>query len=367
MEPAVNLMRSSQRLIVDGTPLTPGELDRRISAAAGERELTLLSELRDFLAEWFAPTDTMTVCTSGSTGVPKPIEVSKERMIQSALTTCRYLRLQPADSALLCMPVRYIAGRMMVVRAMVAGLNLIIAPPSGHPLSELDAPIDFAAMIPLQVFNSLANEDERHRLAGISRLIIGGGPIDDHLAQLLHDMPGEVYATYGMTETLSHVALRRISGVAASERYYPLEGVSLSLSPDDTLIIDAPRVAAQRLVTNDVVRLYPDGGFVILGRRDNIINSGGIKVQSEEVERELRRHLAVPFAITALPDERLGEAITLIVQSDSELHLDDALARLPRYWRPRHVIFTSALPMTATGKVDRAACRLMARQKEYKN
>lgn len=322
------------------------------------RHTNHLTELSDFLEEWFAPSETIVVHTSGSTGTPKPITVSKERMVQSALITCERLRLQPGDSALLCMPVRYIAGRMMVVRAMVAGLSLIVTSPSGHPLATVSEPIDFAAMIPLQVFNSLSVAEECERLFRVKRLIIGGGPLDPGIVAALAEMPGEAYATYGMTETLSHIALRRINGPEASDYYYPLPGVTLSQAPDGALIIDAPRVAQERLTTNDIVRFSPDGGFVVIGRRDNIINSGGIKIQTEEVERLLRPLIAVPFAVTSIPDERLGEAVVLLAEGSAVKEID--FTSLPRYWCPRHIFAVPRLPQTETGKTDRAACRRLA-------
>jgi O-succinylbenzoic acid--CoA ligase len=354
----MNLCRATQSLMLDGSQLTDSHLEYLVANAPDEAGRIHLQELQQFLSEWRSPSDTMTVLTSGSTGKPKPIQVSKERMMQSAVTTCLRLGLRRGDSALLCMPVRYIAGRMMVVRALVAGLNLLRVTPSSHPFAALDAPVRFAAMVPLQLHGALSIESERRRLFRVERLIIGGGPIDDHLVEQLQTMPSEAYATYGMTETLSHVALRRLNGPSASEYYYPLEGVTLSQSPMDTLIIDAPRVCAAPLVTNDVVRFSPDGGFVVLGRCDNIINSGGIKIQTEEVERLLLKHIHAPFAITSIPDERLGEAVVLLIESKAQVDVD--FSTVPRYWRPRHIYTVEKLPQTATGKIDRAACRRMA-------
>ncbi len=175
-------------------------------------------------------------------------------------------------------------------------------------------------------------------------------------------MPNTVYSTYGMTETLSHVALRRLNGPEASPYYHPFPSVTLSLSPDNTLVIDAPLVCDERLVTNDVARLLPDGSFAIIGRKDNIINSGGIKIQIEEVEERLRPYLDRPYAITATPDPRLGEAVVLLLASNlrGEM-LTEVLANLPKYLRPRHIIKVSEIPQTGSGKIDRAACRELAR------
>ena len=302
--------------------------------------MPIQEDLQAFLAEWHDPSPFLEVQTSGSTGTPKRMRVRKDRMLNSARLTCDYLGLKKGDKALLCMPLRYIAGKMMVVRSLYAGLDLEVCEPSGHPLADWgDTPLRFVAMIPLQVYNTLRVPEERKRLEQTDILIIGGGAIDAALEQEIRQMPNTVYSTYGMTETLSHIALRRLNGPEASPYYHPFPSVTLSLSPDNTLVIDAPLVCDERLVTNDVARLLPDGSFAIIGRKDNIINSGGIKIQIEEVEERLRPYLDRPYAITAAPDPRLGEAVVLLLASNlrGEM-LTEVLASLPKYLRPRHII-----------------------------
>ena len=199
--------------------------------------------LRAFLAEWHSDSPTVTVQTSGSTGTPKRMEVEKTRMEASARLTCDFLDLHPGDTALLCMPLQYIAGKMVVVRSLVRGLRLVTVQPCGHPLAGLeDAPV-FAAMIPMQVYNSLQVPRERALLRQVKHLIIGGGAIDTPLAEALRDFPNAVWSTYGMTETLSHIALRRLNGPDASEWYTPFASVSIRLSERGTLVIQAPRSA----------------------------------------------------------------------------------------------------------------------------
>ena len=259
----------------------------------------------------------MEVKTSGSTGVPKRMRVEKCRMMNSARITCDFLGLKAGDTALLCMSTDYIAGKMMVVRAIERGLQLITVEPSGHPLAGqkgLAPSIDFAAMVPLQVYNSLQVPEERERLRNIRHLIIGGGAIDEGLQAALKDFPNAVWSTYGMTETLSHIALRRLNGVGATDWYTPFEGVTLSQTEDGCLVIDAPAVHDGKLVTNDIAALRTDGSFRILGRKDNVICSGGIKIQMEEVERLLRPHLTIPYIITRAKDERLGEMVVLLME-----------------------------------------------------
>ena len=225
-----------------------------------------LQDLEAILQEWQNDEPTVWVHTSGSTGTPKPMQVEKKRMEASARLTCSFLGLKEGDSALLCMPLQYIAGKMVVVRSLVAGLRLIPVAPNGHPLKDLkEAPI-FAAMIPMQVYNTLQVPEEKAILMGIKHLIIGGGAIDDALANELKDFPNQVWSTYGMTETLSHIALRRLNGTDASDCYTPFDNVRIRLSKEGTLIIHAPNVCAEELITNDIAEIYEEGKFRILGR-----------------------------------------------------------------------------------------------------
>ena len=311
--------------------------------------------LSEFLKEWLNDSPTVTVKTSGSTGVPKLIKVEKRRMAASARITCGFLGLRQGDSALLCMPLDYIAGKMMVVRSEVCGLRLISVEPSGHPLRGLDEIPDFAAMTPMQVYNSLREPAECAALMRIRHLIIGGGAIDDDMAERLRSFPNAVWSTYGMTEALSHIALRRLSGKGSDNMYTPFDTVGVSLNADGCLVVDAPSVCDSPLVTRDIAEIAPDGRrFRIRGRLDNVINSGGIKIQAEEVERLLRPYIASPFMITKRRDEKFGEAVTLVIQDGDTAEAERICGRvLPKYWQPRYYETVKALPMTETGKVKR--------------
>jgi O-succinylbenzoic acid--CoA ligase len=299
------------------------------------------------------------ITTSGSTGAPRLLGVKQERMIRSARLTCSFLGLQKGDKALLCMPLQYIGAKMMVVRTIVAGLELYVRPPSGHPLQDVDIPFRFASMVPLQVYNSLQTPVERERLMRIEILLIGGSAIDPALEKELRDFPNAVYATYGMTETLSHIALRRLNGKEASDCYRPLPTVKLSLSDDGVLVIDAPLVCDTPLVTNDIVELLPDGRFRVLGRKDNCINSGGIKLQIETLEEKLRPIMPVPFAITSAPDPRLGETVVLLIEKGSSLERlqEEITSVLSKYEYPRYIREVTAIPLAGNGKINRSACK----------
>ncbi|NLY24007.1 MAG: AMP-binding protein [Bacteroidales bacterium] len=317
-----------------------------------------------FLKEWFSPSSTIRLHTSGSTGVPKEITVLKEQLLQSAKMTCDFFQLKRGDRALLCLPLDYIAGKMMVVRAIYAGLNLYPVEPSGHPLAERALSYDFAAMVPLQVCNTLQSEEEKKRLSQIRQLIIGGGAVDEELQEALKGFPNDIYSTYGMTETLSHIALRRINGVEAESYYTPLPGVGISVSEENTLIADVPLVSDVPVATNDIVVIREDGTFRIIGRRDNVINSGGIKVQTEEVEEKLGPFINGNYAVTSLPHPKLGQAIVLLIEpaADPEVVRKAVKQIRPRYLQPLHIFTVKAVPLTGSGKIDRTATLKLAKE-----
>lgn len=355
--------RQRQRLLLQGMEYTAGDISRLVAEGA-ENCPPALWDLYIFLEKWFDASPVITVHTSGSTGTPKELVVRKDRMMQSARLTCEFLNLQAGDTALLCMNLRYIGAMMVVVRSLVAGLNLIVRPASGHPLSDIEEPLRFAAMVPLQVYNTLRVPEEKERLEQTDILIIGGGAVDDTLEAEISALPTAVYSTYGMTETLSHIALRRLNGETASKHYYPFPSVELSLSAESTLVIKAPLICGEVLQTNDIACIYPDGSFTIAGRKDNVINSGGIKIQAEEMEERLRPFIPVPFVVTSVPDPRLGQALTLLIAGQVDVReLESKLQTvLDAYHRPRHIFMTESIPQTENGKTDRAGCRILARQ-----
>ncbi len=309
--------------------------------------------LEDFLAEWHNPSPYIQVKTSGSTGTPKLMRVEKQRMLNSARITCDFLGLRPGDTALLCMPLDYIAGKMMVVRSLERGLHLISQTPSGHPMKDVDA-VDFAAMVPLQVYNTLQNPEECERLRRIRHLIIGGGSIDEAMANILKDFPNAVWSTYGMTETLSHIALRRLNGPEASQWYMPFPTVHISLTEEGCLTIYAPEVCPQKLITNDIAVISLDGcSFRILGRKDNVICSGGIKIQIEELEQQLRPYMKAPYIISRRPDPKFGEIVALLTEGSVDEGREICEQILPKLHQPRFYLHVDKIPLTETGKPAR--------------
>ncbi|WP_419211155.1 AMP-binding protein [Maribacter sp. X9] len=309
-----------------------------------------------FLLDWVDNSPQIVVQTSGSTGTPKSIRLQKEHMVNSALATGRYFELSANDTALLCLPATYIAGKMMLVRAMVLGLNIHIVPPTSDPLTKNTGAFDFGAMVPLQVLNSISN---LHR---VKILLIGGAPVSADLRSKLKNIGNYSYETYGMTETITHIAVKRINGFDEhlGEFNFPFEVLpDISISTDDRncLLIDAPKVSDFKIVTNDVVELISSSQFKWLGRFDNIINSGGVKLNPELIESKLSNVLSGSFFIASLPDPILGEQLVLILEAEEieELVVQkiNTSTILTKFEKPKAIEVISEFVRTKSGKINR--------------
>lgn len=342
-----------------------------------------------FSRAWLRGDDEFTVHTSGSTGAPKPIQLHRRQMIASARATGAALGLTAGMTALVCLPVQYIAGRMMLVRGFELGLNLAVVEPSADPLAGLPAEIavDFAAFVPLQLQTLLdqalvAHNDScfpddtaqafhyRQRLDAMRAILVGGGPVTSTLEAQIRQLAAPVYHTYGMTETATHVALRRLNGPGASSAFVPLPGVVTGVDARGCLHLRGPMTDDVVIQTNDLVELQPDGAFVWIGRWDNVINSGGVKVHVERVEAALAAIAADQpelglarrrYFVAGLPDDRLGQVVTLVVEGvplqDDQVQLLRwaASQALPRHHAPRQLIYAPRFVETPTGKIDRPA------------
>ncbi|MDR2130106.1 MAG: AMP-binding protein [Odoribacteraceae bacterium] len=314
-----------------------------------------------FLEEWYDARPGVTAHTSGSTGPPKPLRLLKRDMLASAALTNDYFGITARSTLLLCLSPAYIAGKMMIVRALLAGARLLVRPPASDPLLvPLDTPVDLAAMVPLQVESILSRPGGPAALARVRQLLVGGAALSPTLEKRLETLPTACYASYGMTETLSHVALRRVNGPAASPCYTALGPVRFDTDTRGCLVIHAPHVGQPRLVTNDLARLVDATRFEWQGRVDNVINSGGVKLSPEAIEARLAPLLSRRFFVAAEPDERLGERAVLVIEDRpwSEREQADLAARLarllPPHERPRAFRFLAAFRETASGKILRA-------------
>ncbi|UBM63125.1 AMP-binding protein [Candidatus Sulfidibacterium hydrothermale] len=316
-------------------------------------------ELMYFIIDWLSDTETITVQTSGSTGTPKKIRVDKKAMKASARMTLDFFDLKPGDKILLCLPVRYIAAKMMVVRAFTGQLDLYCIEPKLYPYSEWTPELHFAAMTPAQAEKLLETEEGTAFLNRIEKLLLGGSGLSLLLEEKLQTLQTKVWHSYGMTETLTHVALRKVNGPDKTTGFQPLPGVSLSQTPNGCLQITAPHIGVFDLETHDVVEFLPDGSFRMLGRTDNVINSGGVKLFPEQIEQKLSTRIQKPFYIGKQPDRLLGERPVLFIESEpwpenSILQLKKQMQEiLKKIEIPDNIVFKTKFERTASGKIIR--------------
>ena len=297
----------------------------------------------DFLLDWFDGKDYIEMETSGTTGAPKTISVKKQAMVDSALATGDFFELEPGNKALQCLPVKFVAGKMMLVRAMILGLDLEFVAPSSHPLNKNEIDFDFVAMVPLQAQNSIAE------LKKVKKMIVGGAAVNKTLEKQLLKLPTEVYETYGMTETITHIAARKLG----EKTFTVLPYVTISYDDRNCLVIHAPRISDDVIITNDIVELVNENQFIFLGRMDNVINSGGIKLIPEQIEEKLAAKIQQRFFIASKPDNELGEKVVLVIEGEKH-ELDDLIYEsLDKYEKPKEVVFFSKFKDTVTGKILR--------------
>lgn len=330
------------RFRLNGFHLTKEDLCRIAYSFIKEGE-DFEQSVGDFILDWFDDKSYIDMYTSGTTGTPKSIRIDKNAMVHSAIATGDFFDLQPGDRVLHCLPAKYVAGKMMFVRSFILGLDMDFVPPSSHPLEHNDEKYDFSAMVPLQAKNSL------DKLSQIKKLIIGGVKIHKSLEQELVKLPIKIYETYGMTETITHIAAKEVG----TEAFSTLPNVTVSVNENQCLEIVAKNIGGEKIVTNDIVKLISDSQFVWLGRFDNIINSGGIKLLPEQIENKLSHSIAGRFFVNGEPDETLGEKVVLYVEG-APIEINHSIFDvLDKYEKPKEIIFIPKFKETATGKIMR--------------
>jgi O-succinylbenzoic acid--CoA ligase len=321
-----------------------------------------------FCKQWLSDTNVFTVHTSGSTGQPQAWQISREAMRTSAKMTATFLGLQREQKALVCLNTAYIAGIMMLVRCMEVGMEAYIVAPSANPLLSVapDFSFDFAAFVPMQMSNILENQHTRAIILRTQSVIIGGAAIESSLEKQLEAIDKPLfYSTYGMTETVSHIALRALNGTLASEKYWALPQVQLSTDTRQCLCINAPTTEFKTLITNDIVDLSEDKqSFVWLGRADNVINSGGVKIQAEKVEKALEKALAATnssyrYFVAPLPHPLLGEAVVAFIEAENitenqqDTWKNFLRNELSPYEIPKQFVAVPEFAQTPTQKINR--------------
>ncbi|MBC3784588.1 AMP-binding protein [Spirosoma utsteinense] len=332
------------------------------------------AEALAFCQSWLNGQADFVLQTSGSTGIPKLITLTRAQMQASARLTGQTLGLKAGDHALVCLNIRYVAGVMMLVRGLELGLPMTVVEPVGNPLAPFDferTRFDFTAFVPLQLQTILEQDTSRLPMLNSAKaILVGGAATSPALEQALQVIEAPVFATYGMTETVSHIALRRLNGAERSERFTALRGVDLGTDERACLHITSAATNFIRVQTNDVVVMTVSASpgqtqFQLLGRADRIINSGGVKVQPEQIERIIEDELAAlgstaRLFVAGLPDERLGQRIVVFcedywVDAPQWNRIQQAIRQqIGPYAVPKEIIRVTEFAQTPTGKVDRA-------------
>ncbi len=335
-------------LLIDDNLIEFDNLDLIDKLAVAHKELRGVAE---FLQLWWSDMDSIDVKTSGSTGKPKVIALPKEAMIKSALKTAEYFQYKAGDTVLNSLPIEFIAGKMMIVRAIVSKLNLIVVSPTSVPLDGLgDYELAFVPMTPYQLQKTISQNSKE--LGQVRKILLGGGPVADSLINNISLLAPEIYHGYGMTETITHIAVRNLSKGAIAFSLLP--GIEVVIGGQGELVIEADHLP-EHIVTTDIGELYGDNGFLWLGRLDNVINTGGVKVHPEAIEKVLKPLLPCDCIIIGQEDRVLGQRVVCVLEAHKlpqdlfnlfDKHLD-------KFQRPKAVFLLPSFIRTSTQKIQR--------------
>jgi len=355
-------MNHSNFIILNNQPISATEISQMSAKKFANPSVPEWEkELYSFLSEWFSDSDFILAKTSGSTGEPKSIELHKSLMLKSAERTIEYFGLKKGDRILLSLSCQYIAGKMMVIRAITGQMNLIAVDPASNFDFLQNETFDFGAMVPNQVFKILEQPNGKENLQNIRNLLVGGSAISSPLEAQITQLSNRVVSTYGMTETASHIAIRELSGTRKSEFYQCLPGITVSLNENDCIQIRLPELN-EPLQTNDLAELQSATSFRILGRADSVIISGGIKYSPEIIEKKLDGLFHQRFIISSVPDEKLGEKLVLVIEGEPSpiAEIQEKLKTLlPTFEQPRLILFLDHFPETTSGKIRRDDLKLV--------
>ncbi|MEI6310646.1 MAG: AMP-binding protein [Bacteroidota bacterium] len=300
-------------------------------------------------------TDSFINKTSGSTGIPKEIKILKKQAIASAQKTIDFFQLKKNDRLHLCMHAKYIGAKMMVVRALIGEMQLSYSEPTSEALLKIGFPVDFCAAVPLQVQKLVEKNKEGNPF--IKTLLIGGASISSSLRNVIIQQATHYYHSFGMTETISHIALQHIN---TNERFYTLlDGIAIGVDDSNCLWIDAPVIGVNHLQSNDIVELISASQFIWQGRKDYMINSGGVKIIPELIEAKIQPLIPFPFFLSSIPDELLGEKLILLIESkaadvvDKKYLVESMQEILAKYEVPKEIYVLAHFLYTETNKIKR--------------
>ena len=345
------------------SPVRDSVVDDKSTKTQSPLRETLSEVANLFIKAWQSTQQEFSINTSGSTGTPKLIKITRKQMLASIENTKNAFGLMQGDAALVCINTAYIGGLMMLARSLEIGMEMTIVEPVANPFLKItdDKHFDFIALVPLQL-DAILNSDHASRLDNCKAIIIGGAAVNIHLLEKLQQVTAPIYATYGMTETVSHIALKRLNGEEKADVFTAFDNVLLSQDERRCLVIQGAITNHKKIITNDKVELLNDKQFNLLGRIDNVINSGGVKIQIEQLENKLvniykGNNFSCPFFVTSKPDKILGEKVVLCVESENVLDTDEILSflklSLDKFEVPKEIIILSQFDRTETGKVRR--------------
>ena len=313
----------------------------------------LIESLKDntdyynFLTSWFDENDFILVKTSGSTGTPKEIKLKKIDLISSSKLTADYFNLKPGDKVINCLPVEYIAGKMMLVRSLVLGLDLYLFPVNSSPIKQIQKNYDLIAFTPMQLENSILFIDR------IKNVLVGGSAVNENLKQKILNINTNVYETYGMTETITHIAVRNLT--KGENEFTTLPGIEIG-KRDNCLFIKPNHLSIEMVQTNDIVQFTNKNKFLLIGRRDFIINSGGVKLNPEAIEKKLAKYISADFVISSIDNSKFGEVVTLVFKKNIPDNYSKAFTHLSKYEIPKEVLVIDNFP-EINGKINRLKIR----------
>lgn len=319
----------------------------------------------DFIQSWRSDTMSFNLQTSGSTGIPKIISVSRNQLSSSAAMTGRALDLGSGTRALVCLNIEYVAGIMMLVRGMELGWELTIMEPVANPLNHLprEVQFDFVALVPMQMAACLEDKRTKDNIKHLGKVLLGGAPVSRTLLKQIQNLDIPVYQSYGMTETVSHVALRKLNGKNRGEAYQFLPGVSAGMDARGCLFVSGQMTNGETIQTNDLVEMKTNNEFIWLGRYDNVINSGGVKIILDRVDEQIAVVLEVlqflnPYFSWFQEDEKLGQKLVLFIEGEGndveeERLIQEIRKQVSAYQTPKHVYFVNRFEKTPTDKTDK--------------
>lgn len=302
-----------------------------------------LQELGKLIIGWFDEESFIIAHSSGTTGTPKKIKLEKKAVEVSARATGAFFNIPNKSTALLCMSCQFIGAKLMFIRALILGWELDVVEPSSTPLKDIDKYYDFVAMVPMQVSKSI------EELSKVGKLIVGGAPLDENLSIKVKQSSCIAFETYGMTETITHIAAKKVG----DSYFTALNHARIGVDQRGCLWIDAPQIHPSRLITNDVVELCSENTFIWKGRWDNVINSGGVKLYPEVIEKKLAPYISSRFIILGLQDQYLGQKVVLVIEAQPYIIDAQVFNALSPYEKPKQIVFVEAFKETASGKIIR--------------